>query len=352
MTVSIVIIGLGWIGHREAVLLDRHSDATVVGGVDPDLSARRDFKKDIDASVYETRSEMWEHTDPDAVIIASPNSVHYEQAADSLARGAAVLVEKPFVTDLSEGFELVELADTANRPLHVGYHRRFHPGFRAVRRKLQDQSIGEPVTIACTLGQDWLSPNKDTWRTGEGADSGGILYDTGSHLIEALFWVLDDTPQSVAGFVNSVKDGIDVNCALAATIEVAGRTVPFNITLCGESTGFVPDEQLVIWGTNGRITYRKDHARRSQAEQLRVVTDDNTVTEENTFAEGVDSETLTDRKLTAFLDAVRGSDVNLTTGHDALQVAAFRDAARAAAEEGVSISVPDFYTRVRSEETK
>ena len=62
--------------------------------------------------VYTDLVEMAKSDDIDAVYIASPNSLHYEQSKKFLENGKHVICEKPIVTKLSEFEELKNLADS------------------------------------------------------------------------------------------------------------------------------------------------------------------------------------------------------------------------------------------------
>lgn len=343
MTIDIGIVGFGWMGSRVARVIEANPDVTLAGSVEPDPATRTEFESTHEAPAYPDISTFLNYSQPDGLVIASPNAAHYEQARYALNEGIDVLVEKPFVTDLADGIALVERA--ANRPasLFVGYHRRFHPGFQTIREKIQHDDIGQPVALSMSLGQNWLDPNRDKWRTGSGADGGGMLYDTGSHLLEAISWALDAKPDRVGGTVDTLENGVDINSALAGKLSVENTTIPVSITFCGESTRFIPDEQFVVWGEEGRMNYLKDHTTGGPPERLTVCDEEGT--EEREFTD-IDSKTLTRRKLDAFFAAVRGEPSKLTTGEEALELAAFREAARRAAETGEQVSVPAYRAEV------
>ena len=62
-----------------------------------------EFAKEHNCSkVYTNLLEMAESSDIDAVYIASPNSLHYEQSKVFLESGKHVICEKPIVTKRSE----------------------------------------------------------------------------------------------------------------------------------------------------------------------------------------------------------------------------------------------------------
>jgi predicted dehydrogenase len=68
----------------------------------------------------------------DAVSICVPTSAHYSVAAQALAQGLDVLLEKPIAATLAEADALVGQAAASRRILQVGLLERFNPAVTAV----------------------------------------------------------------------------------------------------------------------------------------------------------------------------------------------------------------------------
>ena len=68
----------------------------------------------------------------DAVAIATPAATHAALAAQALAAGKHVFVEKPLALDVAEAERLVAQAGAAQRVLMVGHLMRHHPAFAAL----------------------------------------------------------------------------------------------------------------------------------------------------------------------------------------------------------------------------
>ncbi len=76
--------------------------------------------------------------DLDAVSVAVPTSQHAAVAEACLARGFAVLVEKPMAATLEEAASMARAAERAGRPLLVGHTERFNPVVRAALSRVRD----------------------------------------------------------------------------------------------------------------------------------------------------------------------------------------------------------------------
>lgn len=347
VTQRIGVMGLGWIGHHEARLVTELSNAELVAGNDTDEEARAEFRDELGRPAVESHEELLDEygDELDAVVIATPHGLHYEQAASALDAGISVLVEKPLVVDPVAASELVALADRRDALLTAGYQRRFHPGFKEIKRVVESGRLGDVHMVSCHVGQNWLEMNADSWRVDEESAGGGQLYDTGSHMLESLFWVCDLEPRSVSAMMEPRGQDVDVSTVLNATFDRNGDDVLASLAVCGDSTELYPDEGLTVWGTDGRLKYDKDGRLPHATERLRVVGSEGPAYTCE-FTEGVDYYTLTRRKVERFVGAVAGTAENAVPGRWGLRLAKFRDAARKSWQTGRHVDVDDHFADV------
>ncbi len=80
--------------------------------------------------------------DVDCIVVATPASTHYQIAADALAAGKHVLVEKPMVLALRDAKALAELVKRKSRVLLVGHQYLYHDYIRVLRAELQRGALG------------------------------------------------------------------------------------------------------------------------------------------------------------------------------------------------------------------
>ena len=140
----------------------------------------------------------------DLVVIATPNASHSSLARDSLLAGKHVVVDKPFVTDLTEGAELVALARERGRMLTVFHNRRWDGDFRTVAHLMDDGRLGE--VMLAEMHWDRFRPEiKQGWREVP-AEGAGLLADLGPHLIDQAI-SLFGYPDSIYGDVGCQRMG-------------------------------------------------------------------------------------------------------------------------------------------------
>jgi UDP-2-acetamido-3-amino-2,3-dideoxy-glucuronate N-acetyltransferase len=78
----------------------------------------------------------------DAVVLATPAALHYEQARAALLQDKHVFVEKPLALHYREGQALVELAEARGLVLMVGHILEYHPGIVLLNEIVRRGDLG------------------------------------------------------------------------------------------------------------------------------------------------------------------------------------------------------------------
>lgn len=138
------------------------------------------------------------------VVIASPNSTHYELAKAALQSGKHVVVDKPFVTRVEQGRELIQLSKQKGLFLSVFHNRRWDSDFLTVSKLIKNGEIGEVHSFSAHF--DRYRPQvKARWKE-QDPKGAGVLYDLGSHLIDQAL-VLFGKPEAVYADVYTQRPG-------------------------------------------------------------------------------------------------------------------------------------------------
>lgn len=146
----------------------------------------------------------------DAVYIASPNSLHAEQAIALLGAGKHVLVEKPLAADVSQLRAVRDAASTAGRLAMEAYMAPFQPNVAAIRDGLP--AVGPIRRVV--LVKDQYSSRYDQLRAGElpnafnPAFAAGSLMDLGIYPV-ALAIHLFGEPLSMVATGVLLPSGVD-----------------------------------------------------------------------------------------------------------------------------------------------
>jgi predicted dehydrogenase len=332
MPVSIAAVGLGLLGQMECDHYQSFDDVELVAGADVSEDARVTFESSFDAPTYENVDALLaaHGDDLDAVSIVTPHTLHHEHAMAALEAGLHVFVEKPLTTDVETARELVEVAQRRDCVLQVGFQRHFDPLFGELRRLIDEGAIGTPHTVNAALGQKWITEHEEDWRVVPSLSGGGQLFDSGTHLVDSMLWVLDARATAVAGVLDERGHDVDVNSALAATLDRDGSRITASVCVSGAGTDVVPHEGLTIWGTDGHVELSDGTLTVTTPELTRTVEAED---------DKRDFDSLTHRKLRNFVDTILGDAESVVTGEYGLAVTAFLESAYEAAESGQRVAV-------------
>ncbi len=123
----------------------------------------------------------------DAVVCATPHTEHAAQVARIAAAGKHVFMEKPFALDRDSAARALDAVERAGVALGVAYPRRFHPGMKELKARIDDGRLG---TIAhCHAEQNTpagLFMASGSWRATQHEAPAGGMTALGVHNVDAL----------------------------------------------------------------------------------------------------------------------------------------------------------------------
>ena len=161
------IVGGGRIAGTQATAARLSDQWDVVAGAlssDPAKSAERSREFYIAperayASFDEmAQSEAARPDGVDAVMITTPNHLHYAAAKTMLAAGIDVLCDKPMTNAVDEASELVSLTEQTGLVFGVSYVMSCYPMIRQARDIAASGDLGEINQIHVEFMQDWMTP--------------------------------------------------------------------------------------------------------------------------------------------------------------------------------------------------
>ncbi len=93
----------------------------------------------------------------DAVMITTPNHVHFEAAKAFLEAGIDVLCDKPLTNEVSEAEGLEEITARTGKVFAVGYAMSCFPVIRQAKQIVAEGGIGKINQIHVEFMQDWMT---------------------------------------------------------------------------------------------------------------------------------------------------------------------------------------------------
>lgn len=254
-TVKIGLIGCGGIAPYHLLHLNRTPEANVVALADVDETRisrlQTNFPELYDCQVFNDYKDMLKSVDLDAVEILTPHTLHFRQAIDALERGLHALIEKPMVCTASHAKQLLEKTEERDRVVLVSYQRHYQPQFRYMKKVIDSGELGDIQFISALQCQEWLEVMRGTWRQNPALSGGGQLNDSGSHLLDSIFWTTGLTAMEVFAFIHNLGTPVDINSALSIKFDNEAQA---NISVVGNAPRWWED--ITIWGSKGMILYR------------------------------------------------------------------------------------------------
>ncbi len=252
---KVLVAGCGSIGRRHA--LNASALGAQVALCDP-LTARlqefaqaHGFKEcfaDLQEAVAVAR--------PDAAIVASPTHCHLEQALLLARQGVHILMEKPLAHTLAGLAELEQVVAGRRLTFMMAQCQRFHEGFLALKKLLDEQRIGQVWHVEITNG--WFLPDwhyKEDYRQEYAAQrkmGGGVLLTNLSHLFDTIHWLFGEIIE-VRGWKTQLSDlALDVEDFAACLLRTKRNIF---VTVVDDFLARAPHGEVRVNGTEGFVVF-------------------------------------------------------------------------------------------------
>ncbi len=247
------LVGVGKMGLSHYAILGAHPRVEVAAICDGAAYVTSAIKKYSPVETFKDHRRMFDDARLDCVLVATPTASHYELAAEALARGLHVFVEKPLCLDPVQSEQLAELAIAKRRANQVGYHNRFIGTFRETRRLVRAGALGEIYHIGGTaFGQVVIRPKAGgTWRAKK-AEGGGCLHDYASHVVDLMNFIAGPA-EAVAGANLQRIFSKDVEDAVYATLRYPGGVSGQLETNWSDHSHRKMSTTVTVYGSKGKI---------------------------------------------------------------------------------------------------
>ncbi len=316
--VRTAIVGLGWWGKKMATLVHAGgAEMRFVHAVDPNPDTRS-FAADLGIRFSSDLASALADPDVEAVVLATPHSLHQEQIAQAVAAGKHVFCEKPLAMTRNDAEASVALCRDAGLVLGMGHERRFEPPIAEILEHAAAGRLGRLLQIEANFSHDkFLSLDASNWRLNATQAPAGGMTATGIHLTD-LSVKLMGSAADVRVACENLASEIPQGDTMSAHIRFkSGGSAYVSATL---ATPFV--SRFAVFGTLGWIEVRdKAHV---EAPDGWIVTE-GWKGQAITMREVAPAEPVRDN-LRAFARAVRGVEIYPISGEDMIENIALLEA--------------------------
>ena len=209
-------IGTGWWGTELAAAAERTNGRVVVSaGCSPIDSERVRFGQKFRCPVHGSLATVLADRTIEAVVLATPHSLHADQAVAAANAGKHVFVEKPLALTTADAMSVIAECANAGVMLAVGHNRRLLPQVKVLRDALADQICGQTVHVEANFSTpEALSFPADHWRSSRAECPGGGMTVLGIHVIDWMHALFGQVERVSASFSRrGIATGLDDSAA-------------------------------------------------------------------------------------------------------------------------------------------
>jgi predicted dehydrogenase len=209
--VKVAMIGLGWWGKKMiAVLQKAKDDIEIVCAAEPN-PAGKEFAAANGFKHYDSDKDALQHPGVEAVILATPHSLHAEQIERAVAAGKHIFCEKPLALT-KKGAEVAVNACAKNKlVLGMGHERRWEPPVAQMLAMARSGELGRIQQVEGNFSHDkFTTLDPGNWRLNAAEAPVAGMTATGIHLTDlavALFGQARDLRVSCESLSSEIPQG-------------------------------------------------------------------------------------------------------------------------------------------------
>ncbi len=226
-TINIAVIGAGWFGdvHSECMLRAK----TMLPDVNINLHTVVDIyepaaikcKEKYGFEHYTTDwHDVIDNPEIDLVDVCTDNKFHREMSIAALERGKHVFCEKPLADSIDDAELMNQAAEKAGLTNMVDFHYRKIPALAQLHDIIQEGQLGRIYHIKGMFLQDFGFDSPMTWRFKKAQSGGGSIVTMGSHVIDAMRYIVGDVDEVCSVGKTFIEERTDPSTGKTDTCDV------------------------------------------------------------------------------------------------------------------------------------
>ena len=226
--VRVAAVGVGGWGRVLAEAAGRGTGLSVVACTSRSADSRSAFAKTYGCRALPSFEAALADPEVEGVLITTPHSFHAEQVMAAAGAGKHVFVDKPFTLTLAEARRATDACRRARVVLAVGHQRRRQAASRAIKRLLDDGTLGRIAQIegnfSASIGFT-LKPGM--WRTVRAETPGGPMTNLGIHHVDTYRYFLGPIARVLAIVRRVALTGVEIDDATSILFEFASGSLGY-----------------------------------------------------------------------------------------------------------------------------
>jgi predicted dehydrogenase len=251
------IYGLGRWGHRLVESVQGSSThIRFTWAIARDPARVKPVAQRFGLAVTNDYNQVLANKEVQAIVLATPHSMHREQIVNAAQAGKHVYVEKPITLSRADAEEATAAMADRDLALGIGFNRRFAPAYQELLHRLGQGDIGDVVHIdAHHSGPTGHSLAPGSWRSSRAESPAGAMTARGIHVLDSMI--------HIAGRVISVASRSERRAIQADVDDTTAALLEFETGALGTITTLFATAELwrvQVFGTKGWLEMRGDNA--------------------------------------------------------------------------------------------
>jgi predicted dehydrogenase len=187
--INAAIVGMGWWGKTLVESVQGSSDLVQfsAGVARTHTDELKAFCASQNLTLYDSYEKALADPKVQAIVLATPHSLHTAQVIAAAQAGKHVFCEKPFALTKADAEAAVAATKKAKVTLGLGYNRRFHPEMTKLRQQIRSGDLGTILHVEATMTfPNGLMLKPDAWRADKHETPCGALTPMGVHAIDGM----------------------------------------------------------------------------------------------------------------------------------------------------------------------
>ena len=261
---NIVLIGCGHMGsvHLDDIYLKDNICLYGVSDINEDRA--KYFMKKYGAKSYSINyMDYMKDPNVNIVICATYTNTHLQILKDCIKYKKHLLCEKPITKDLKSAEEFLNLCQTSNIKVQIGYILRFNKSYQKLAELIQNNVIGKPLIMRMCQNHHIM----DWQKYGSLMKDASPLVDCGVHYFDVAQWFSEAEITKTTGISSTLDAQTPKNSYnyTLASLELSDGSIAYYEVGWGNTVAAENKKEFI--GPKGRLTLTEKSYRHSCQEE-------------------------------------------------------------------------------------
>ncbi len=201
-----------------------------------------------------------------AVVIVTPNNLHFAQAKELMEGGFHIICDKPITITSKEAIELKTLSEKQNLVFAVTHTYTGYPMVREMKAMIEQGVIGDIQKVDAQYYQGWINPamqddeiRKSIWRLDpKRTGISSCMGDIGVHAFNMIEYTTGLQVEKVLSDLSTFHDDNPLDVDGSVLLRFKDTNVRGLVRASQIATGEENNLQIMIYGSKGGFLWKQE----------------------------------------------------------------------------------------------